>query len=268
MDIKKSEAYKNLVLEMQLRYPIYQKKALADNKVKLYSPHFNDEMICHEINVYTYCQGLDYAVKTPKIKYLLVAQDFGSLLKHGISYIEKIKRINAGDKSIPYIDDEFLKSSNTTKNLIPLFNILGYDITKRYDELFFTNFCLGYRGGNNGNGGGMTKKLMMSSADLFKRLCEILEPESILCLGRVTFECVYKALTGTKYSIKTNYRDFLENHSEISVSYGNVQSFIYPLAHCGKMGTIDRNHGLPKQSDPLYYQKQDWARIARENKNS
>ena len=263
MDIKKSEAYKNLVLEMQLKYPIYQKKALADKKVKLYSPHFNDEMICHEINVYTYCQGLDYAVKTPKIKYLLVAQDFGSLLKHGISYIEKIKRINAGDKSIPYIDDEFLKSSNTTKNLIQLFNILSYDITKRYDELFFTNFCLGYRSGKNG--GDMTKKIMMESADIFKRLCDILEPENILCLGRLTFECVYSTLTNQNYPKIKNYNEFIQDHEDIIAQCGKVKTRIYPLTHCGKFGTNNRNKNLPKQSDQLYYQKQDWARIAKDN---
>ena len=259
---QKSEAYKDLVIEMQNMYPIC-KGELSENKVNLLAPYFNGESICREINIYTYCQGLGYADKTPKIKYLLVAQDFGVLLKHGETFIKKIKKINEGNQNIPYIDDEFLQTSNTTKNLIELFKVLGYDISNRYDELFFTNFCLGYRSGKNG--GDMTKKIMMESADIFKRLCDILEPKNILCLGRLTFECVYNALTNQNYPEIKNYNELIQDHEDILAQCGEVKTRIYPLTHCGKLGTNNRNRGLPKQSDQLYYQKQDWARIAKDN---
>ena len=82
--------------------------------------------------------------------------------------INKIKMINSGHKSIPYIDNEFLQTSHTTKNLIPLFKKLGYDITKRNPDLFFTNFCLGYRRDREVK---MTKEVMMNDALSFKELC-------------------------------------------------------------------------------------------------
>ena len=47
--------------------------------VELFASEIDGENICQEINLYTYWQGLGYAEKTPKIKYLLVAQDFGNI---------------------------------------------------------------------------------------------------------------------------------------------------------------------------------------------
>lgn len=42
----------------------------------------------------------------------------------------------------------------------------------------------------------MTVKQMMLDATFFLRLCSILQPENILCLGKNTFECVYRAIQG------------------------------------------------------------------------
>ena len=68
----------------------------------------------------------------------------------------------------------------------------------RYTDLYSTNLCLGYRAGKEG--GGMTKTLMMKDSGFFKELCDILEPENILCLGQLTFKCVYETLIGEKIS--------------------------------------------------------------------
>ena len=84
----------------------------------------------------------------------------------------------------------------TDKNLIKLFNNLGYDLHRRYDELFFTNFCLGCRKDTET---GMHREWMKKDSDLFKRLYDILEPENIITMGMRTFECVYYALTGEDY---------------------------------------------------------------------
>ena len=53
----------------------------------------------------------------------------------------------------------------------------------------------------------------------------------------------------------------MENHEEIFAQCGNVESEIFPLAHCGYMGTMNRNKNLPKKDDKLFYQKQDWKKI-------
>ena len=264
MDAKKSVAYKNLVACMQGNYPVYAGQT-PTKKVELFAPVINGKTFCKEINLYTYWQGFGYAEKTPKIKYLLVAQDWGNLFRRTPEENAGFLKMNeTGEWIAPY--SEIPKGSGTDTNLIKFFEILGYDLTKRHDDLFFTNFCLGYRIGNEG--GGMTKKLMMHDAELFKELCEILEPENILCLGKLTSECAYEALTGEGawkkiYSGDKNYNDFLEDHADLTVDCGNSVARFFPLAHCGGMGTANRNRNLPKENDPLYYQKDDWKKISR-----
>ena len=256
MNVDKSKAYRKLVKKMQEKYPKYDKN--SSNDYEFYAPYVHGEMICQEINILTYCQGLGYADKTPKIKYLFVAQDYGFLLKHGMNFIDKIRKINLGYKNIPYIDNEFLQTSNTTKNLIPLFKKLGYDITKRNDELFFTNFCLGYRRDKEVK---MTEELMISDAPLFKELCEILEPENIICMGRMTFECAYEILEGkTNKEILeySNFNEFLENHDLITIRLEGNPVPIIPVAHSGEWGIINRNWNI---DDPLYNQYRDWIEI-------
>ena len=64
MNSVKSTAYKNLVAEMQNKYPLYDKNSDAE----LFAPVVNNENICKEINLYTYWQGFGCAERTPKIK--------------------------------------------------------------------------------------------------------------------------------------------------------------------------------------------------------
>ena len=134
MDKKKAVAYKNLVAEMQNKYPRFDKNSDAE----LFAPVVDGENICREINLYTYWQGLDYAKKTPKIKYLFVLQDYGCIFDK-IANLENIRKINVGFKNTPYISKKF-NNSKTDENLMKLFEIIGYDLNKRCDELFFTNF--------------------------------------------------------------------------------------------------------------------------------
>jgi len=215
-----------------------------DSAVPLWSAVVDKKNICQEINLYTYWQGLGYAEKTPHIKYLLVAQDWGNCFGDN----SRINEINAGNKNLPYFDKT---DSITDKHLIELFKILGYkDIMTHHEELFFTNFCLGYRSGNDG--GGMTKKMMLNDGTEFKKLCEILEPENILCLGKITFESVFESLTGEKIKIFGGYDKFIEQNNFFPATCGTIQSKIFPLVHCGGMGTAYRN---------LEKQKQDWKKI-------
>lgn len=240
--------------------------------VALFAPVVNGVNICNEINLYTYWQGFGYAKRTPKIKYLLVAQDWGNLFRRDEKDNEGFLKMNETGEWIPAYE-EVPKGKGTDANLFQLFKVLDRDLLKLNDDVFFTNFCLGYRLGNES--GGMTKDLMMRDAKLFLELCNILEPENILCLGKITSECVYEALLignsfGEIYSGYKNYNDFLDNHPQIVIPYGdkNVSNF-YPLAHCGYMGTMGRNKGydLPEiKADILFKQRQDWQKIVDEKK--
>ena len=227
--------------------------------VALFAPVLNGETVCQEFNLYTYWQGFGYAEKTPKIKYLLVAQDWGNLFRRDPKDNQGILKMNkTGEWIAPY--NEIPKRSGTDTNLFKFFEILGYDLLKLNDDLFFTNFCIGYRIGNEA--GGMNKKLMMNDGAEFKRLCEILEPENILCLGKLTSECAYEALTGNGtwkkiYGEFKNYNDFLENHANLTVDCGNSTARFFPLIHCGVMGSLTRK---------FEKQLQDWKKIYEVNK--
>jgi len=248
MNKEKSDAYKKLVAEMQKKYPIFDKNSDAE----LFAPIIDGENICKEINLYTYWQGLDYAKYTPKIKYLFVLQDYGCIFDE-MANLENFKKINFGFKDTPYFSKKF-NNSMTDKNLIKLFEILGYDLNKRHSDLFFTNFCLGYRKNSEVK---ITRELMMQDAEIFKKLCDILEPEKIIAMGRKTFECVYKALTGEDNAELLQYKFwniFLENHKNISVRIKGNAVQIIPVAHCGTHGIENRN----AYDNELSPQFRDW----------
>lgn len=255
MNNEKSKAYKNLVKAMQEKYPKYDENGDSE----LYAPYVNGKMLCKEINLYTYWQGLNYILKTPKIKYLFVAQDFGSIFENNElmrRFLNRIEKINEGFYKVPYFDSEN-NFSMTDSNLIKMFDKFGYDITKRHLKLFFTNFCLGYRKNREVK---MTKELMMSDAPLFKDLCEILEPENIICMGRLTFECVYETLAGKPNEELEKFKywnTFLEKHKPITLRLKGNPVPIIPVAHCGKNGIENRN----SNDTELSKQYRDWIDI-------
>jgi len=251
MNKEKSDAYKKLVAEMQNQYPHFDKNSDAE----LFAPFVDGENICHEINLYTYWQGLDYALKTPCIKYLFVLQDYGCIFED-IANLENFKKINAGFKNLPYISKK-INISKTDENLIELFEILGYDLNKRHADLFFTNFCLGYRKNSEVK---ITREMMMQDAEFFKKLCDILEPENIIAMGRKTFECVYKSLTGEDNAELLHYKfwnDFLENHKPIKIRLKGNPVPIIPVAHCGTHGIENRNWN----KNELANQYRDWQEV-------
>ena len=268
MNKKKAEAYEKLLKETKDLYIV----PLRIGKIELENG-WEKLGGCKEINLYTYWQGLEYIKSTPSIKYLLVAQDWGCLEKASEGFIERIKKINKGHTDKPYIKNDE-KNFPTDENLIILFKELGYGshnpsiAEKRYVELFFTNFCLGYRKNKSSNG--MPKEAMEHDAKYFRRLCEILEPENILCLGKMTFVSVYESLMNEKESKPKNfnkgYNYFIEHHDKIIAKCGNVESKIYPLAHCGILGTMNRNKNSDKEKLSLDRQIEDWRRIAKDNR--
>ena len=205
---------------------------------------------CEEINLWTYWQGRG----NYDPKYLLVGQDWGCVSdENGKLLVENIQAMKR-EEDIAYAGAAI---SKTDRNLVELFDHLGYpDIDSiRYEDLFFTNLCLGYR--SEGISGNLKKNWLRQDYPFFRRLVQILEPQSIICLGRDTFVGVLEALGHKKPKIK-RYNDFIESDSNpVRAQINGAEVRIFGFAHCGVMGTLNRNN---KQGTDLEKQKQDWEK--------
>lgn len=195
--------------------------------------------LCKEVNLWTYWQGR--GVKNVDI--LVVGQDWGNPTqdkKATRMLIDNIKKINLGELEANCLYG--IKSPYATdRNLRDLFrelkcgeDVLYPDIIKnRYDNLFFTNFCLGYRKGKES--GGMTKKVMMRDSEFFKELVEILKPKIIICLGKDTYECVVKTMKGKEINnSSTDYWNMLNKYDNKEILKDGT--IIYGMGHCGSFG--------------------------------
>ncbi len=206
---------------------------------------------CKEINLWTYWQGsLDARI-------LLVGQDWGcpsdASAKNVIANIHAIN--NGADVSYMRCND-----SKTNFNLRILFRELNYDIDTKEKDLFFTNFILGYR--KKGFSGGNLSEWKAVSKVFFYELVDIIRPDVIICLGKFTFIGVLAAL-GKRKSIG-NYNCFIEsgeNPISLKLNDGKLVK-IYGVAHCGTMGTLNRNGKTSCES--LEIQKEDWRRILKD----
>lgn len=229
---------------------------------------------CKEINFWTYWQGTDYAEKTPEIDILLVGQDwgnpFGDNVPMTVSNIQKINREKQlGKISTQYLDgvDMTRRDSQTDNNLITLFKEIGYpDIDqKRYENLFFTNFSLGYRR-KGSNTGKMTITQLKRDQDLFRDLCDILQPKKIICLGKITYKAVLVAL-GEKYKDSETYNTILDNkQNKKEIDRKSYKTMVYGMAHCGYFGTRNRKDvpGTKNRKADLTKQINDWKCIISE----
>ena len=210
---------------------------------------------CEEINLWTYWQGRN--CYSPKI--MLVGQDWGSPWdKNAKSTMAQIRLANE-DKPYDYLNNN---PSKTDANLIQLFSEIGYiDIMHPHKDLFFTNFVLGYR--NRGCSGGYRKAWAEQDMAYFGELMEILSPKVILCLGRATFEAVLKALSIRSAVRIGNYNQFItSDRNPVTISQdGSDTIHIFALAHCGALGTFNRNRSKGRLKDPLEIQRADWKRI-------
>jgi uracil-DNA glycosylase len=209
---------------------------------------------CKEINLWTYWQGRN----SLDAKIMLVGQDWGSPWDESAQ--KTMAQITRANHGLPYdyLDEN---PSITDDRMITLFREIGYDIKQHCSDLFFTNFILGYR--NKGLSGGYKKSWADHDKDYFKELTNIIEPKVILCLGRSTFEGVLSAFNTINSPRIKNFNSFIESeHNPISVTLDNGKTvFIFALAHCGAMGTLNRNRGKEKSDDILSVQKEDWKRI-------
>ena len=213
----------------------------------------------HELNLWNYWQGS----RTHKADIMLVGQDWGNPYTLGGDIL--YGNIVNGRNYFTGLNKKF----DTDINLGVLFAVLKKDgkqlypdiIQNRYDNLYFTNFCLGYR--KNNSSGGMTKTYMMRDKCYFSKLSEIVDPKIIITLGKTTYECAVSALQKAPFTAK----NFLQNlrSGELNKIRTNVNGHevaVVGVAHCGAYGVnINRVKYEPAGANGLDLMKTDWERI-------
>ena len=256
LDMTKQDRYKQLIADARQSY-LTRLTEQSSGLVKL--------LWCEdcklEINLWSYWQNsLD-------AKIMLVGQDWGCPCDEASKpTMQKIRRVNAGTGEPFFPDFDVTSLWTTDRNLAKLFKILDYDICKKQPDLFFTNYVLGYR--EHGTSGPFRSKWLRDDTPYFKRLAEIVEPKIIICLGKNTYEGVIYALTGRMPRIKgfNRFLDSGENYQDVPLGSGHTVR-VYAVAHCGTIGTMNRNRGKKKQdgtrlsSLDLSMQEQDWTNI-------
>lgn len=247
MDPSKELVYRQLIEDVKNSYPIYERIQNRSEK-QLYWCN-----ICEEINLWTYWQGRGNL----RAEIMLVGQDWGN--PWDISMQDFMNKLAlAGEGPIRgYMENN---KNPTDNNLVELFKELHYDITKPCQELFFTNFVLGYR--NNKISGNFQRRWAEKDSQYFNRLVDIIKPKVILCLGKSTFEAVIKAYHVTPRPKIKGYNTFIQsNDNPQKIVLENGQNVhVFALAHCGAIGTMNRNRGNHPE-DKLLLQKEDWRRI-------
>lgn len=217
---------------------------------------------CKEINLWTYWQGKD----CKDVKIMVVGQDWGNpqLPKNA----QTIKNIRAGKNYFYNQADLGKLKYRTDKSLCTLFDSIGYRdiITNRYDDLFFTNFFLRYRKGRET--GKMSRRVLMEDAQNFRELVSAIKPKVIICLGKMTYECVIDALqpeAEQKFRIHSlrEYCDKIDDGKNY-VDFAQSQIRVYGMVHCGAAGVnINRKRGskTPKDKSGLELMTQDWKAV-------
>lgn len=250
MNVSKSFEYKRLVETVKESY------RNCDNDSEMGRCDIEDgEDLCREINLWTYWQGFGYAENTPHIKYLVVGQDFGPIKKEEQSVaLDNVRKLNSsgrysldkGELMFHTGIDLNIRDAQTDKKLIELFDILGYkEIDKKpYSDLFFTNYCLGYRN-NNKLSGPVKSSVINRDREHIKTLIDILEPDNIITLGAIATRGVLKVLK-VDYNKKQKFKDL------IGETYTYNGSRIFASAHTGYWGV--RNRGNEKVTE-------DWQNI-------
>ena len=193
-----------------------------------------------QINLWTYWQG--YQIKDPEngVDILLVGQDWGNP-NRDTRTVELIERIQRGE-DVTYHPE----TSPTDKRLKKLFDCLGCNIDRKNPgkRLFFTNYCLGYRGGKQT--GGMTRSILNADKELFDNLVSVIKPCIIICLGKL----VYEQVTGKNVN---QFIKMLKEKGPFISSYpGDASIKVYGVPHCGAWGI--RNFGKEVEMQKLWQQ--------------
>lgn len=245
----KETLYSELIAKVKASYDSYSSTEQED-ELRLY---WCED--CKEINLWTYWQGRNNL----NAEIMLVGQDWGSPWDCSTEYVMGQIRLANQGLSYDYLANN---PSITDERMVSLFHEIGFDIQKPCDKLFFTNFILGYR--SKGLSGGYKKAWAERDKGFFCELANIVEPKVILCMARSTFEGVLDAFSVKLSPGLGNYNKFIESErNPVPVTLENGETtHIFALAHCGALGTMNRNRGKGKLEDVLEPQRNDWKRIA------
>lgn len=219
---------------------------------------------CNEVNLWTYWEGgrdrLDAEI-------LLVGQDWGQLIDRQ----ETEKALKDANSGIIYNDLFEGIDSVTNINLCRLFEqIKGCEdiesdcltAGRKCKKVFFTNYACCYREGKTS--GGFNAAWTNNCKDYFVELVNIIQPIIIICLGRKTFDSVLVA-SGNKRS-KGSYNDTILA-GFVDADFGETTAKVFPVAHPGAMGTLNRcrakdNISKEKSMEKgLELQISDWKKI-------
>ena len=263
--VRRKTDYNNLCREIHLAYAELERINKANSKGKVYMRSFP---ACKEINLWTYWQG--YNAMAPKI--LVIGQDFGcpfgGAFGEEADIIESIEKTEK-DGGIHHFDvyaDK--KKSETDINLAELLRCLdcGYDdvLNRRYDDIFFTNICLGYR--SNKNSGNFKKSWITEiEKNAYPRLLTILQPKVIVCLGKTAYESFLVAMNKKDERDRKDYYSFIDENNAAPFEIGGIPVFAF--AHCGVMGTLNRNASKcaanEKVTKSLDVQVEDWKHLCK-----
>lgn len=253
--MSKETRYKNLVAKTKASYPVYDRNQVLQPS-KLY---WCKE--CEEINLWTYWQGRNHL----DADILLVGQDWGNPWADDMgSFMKKIPNVQEGPMA-DYMDGN---KSITDEHLSKLFQEINpkLNISKPCENVFFTNFVLGYRTGKIS--GNFKNQWAKSDAKFFEELVDIIEPKVVLCLGRSVFDAIIRVYYPKDRPAIGRYNSFIESErNPIIVEYASEKRMaVFALAHCGAIGTMNRNRGY-QYNDKLDLQRQDWRKVAEYIKN-
>ncbi len=208
---------------------------------------------CNEINLWSYWHG---GINNLDADILLVGQDWGNYHDQDCKeLIAQIKRSNNNPER------NFVYSTNqsiTDQNLCTLFNELRkeYNIKDTNNhKVFFTNFVLCYRKSGSITGG-FRQQWARNCSEHFKRLVDIIKPKIIICLGKQVYTAVMKC--AGKSPKRQGYNLTIADGAQ-KVSFGSTTSIVFPMAHCGALGTSNRNKNSSYAK--LTLQKSDWRKI-------
>ena len=246
---EKKSAYKSLVEDVQRCNK--SDKCNENSKVQL-----ERCKICNEINLWSYWQG---GIGHLDADILLVGQDWGRFNDRNYHELRNIISGNPLSDSTTKRYYELNQSLFTTdSNLCELFETIGIKniACKREPRVFFTNFVLCYRTKESSMSGSFNNKWADNCSEYFVRLVNIIEPKVTICLGKSVFRSVMKAANMSLP--RKNYNTIIETCTQ-KVKIGNVTCMVFPMAHCGTLGTFNRNRGSIETG--LTLQKKDWLKI-------
>lgn len=257
----RNEAYKSLCNYVNQEYLKLEKENAEASNGKVYLRGFP---ACKEINLWTYWQG--YNSMAPKI--LILGQDFGCPFSGAFGeesdVIEAIRKTEQ-DGALHYFEVFGSKKKSVTDvNLAELLKSLdqGYDdvINQRYEDLFFSNVCLGYR--SNKNSGGFQKSwITQIERDAYPELLRILKPSVIVCLGKHTYDAFLEIMSAEDSRNRTDFNKFIDKNCKKPFRVNGIP--VFAVAHCGAMGTLNRNRSKCKKHEKvtasLNVQIEDWS---------